>query len=98
MDAYARITSYGKGCGTSSISSTNFPDEYQNGIASASLLGRYAVNLTILNTDRGMFKQKSYQTILSSPNAAFRPADLEFGMDGALYISDCCRVFGRLSN
>ena len=86
--AYARITSYGKGCGTSSISSTNFPDEYQNGIASASLLGRYAVNLTILNTDRGMFKQKSYQTILSSPNAAFRPADLEFGMDGALYISD----------
>ena len=86
--AYARITSYGKGCGTSIISSPNFPDQFQNGLASASLLGRYAVNLTILNTDRGMVKQKSYQTILSSPNAAFRPADLEFGMDGALYVSD----------
>ena len=35
-----------------------------------------------------MVKQKNYQTILSSPNAAFRPADLEFGMDGALYVSD----------
>ena len=86
--AYGRITSYGKGCGTASVSSPNFPDKYQNGLVSASLLGRYAVNLTILDSDRGMMKQKSYETILSSPNAAFRPTDVEFGMDGALYISD----------
>ena len=88
--AYGRITSYGKGCGTASISSPNFPDRYQQGLASASLLGRYAVNLTILDRDEGMVKQASYETILSSPNAAFRPADVEFGLDGALYVSDFC--------
>ena len=88
--AYARITSYGKGSGNAVISSPNFPDQYQQGMASASLLGRYAVNLTKLTFDKGLVKQVSYETILSSPNAAFRPADLEFGMDGALYVSDFC--------
>lgn len=88
--AYARITSYGKGSGNAMISSPNFPDEYQNGFVSASLLGRYAVTLTKLNRDAGMVKQAGMLTILESPNAAFRPADVEFGMDGALYVSDFC--------
>lgn len=88
--AYARITSYGKGSGCAMISSPNFPDDYQNGIASASLLGRYAVTLTKLDRSGGLVKRKDSLTILESPNAAFRPADLEFGMDGSLYISDFC--------
>ncbi len=88
--AYGRITSYGKGSGCSVISSPNFPDEYQQGLVSASLLGRYAVNITKFQYNEGMVKQKSYESILSSPNAAFRPADVEFGMDGALYVSDFC--------
>ena len=88
--AYGRMTSYGKGCGTAVISSPNFPDKVQQGIASASLLGRYAVNLTILSDEEGMMKQESYDPIVSSHNAAFRPVDLEFGLDGALYVSDFC--------
>ena len=88
--AYGRVTSYGKGSGCAMISSPNFPDDYDQGLASASLLGRYAVNITKLRYDEGMAKQVSYEPILSSPNAAFRPADLEFGMDGALYVSDFC--------
>ncbi len=88
--AYGRITSYGKGSGCAVISSPNFPDDYQQGLVSASLLGRYAVNLTKFHYDEGMVKQESYESILSSPNAAFRPADVEFGMDGALYVSDFC--------
>jgi len=28
--------------------------------------------------------------VVSSPNAAFRPADVEFGFDGGLYVSDFC--------
>ncbi|MDB4578932.1 GDSL-type esterase/lipase family protein, partial [Akkermansiaceae bacterium] len=88
--AYARMTSYGKGSGCAMISSPNFPDEYQNGIASASLLGRYAITLTKLDRSGGMVKRKDSLTILESPNAVFRPADIEFAMDGSLYISDFC--------
>lgn len=88
--AYARITSYGKGSGCAMISSPNFPDDYQNGFVSASLLGRYAVTLSKLNRDGGMVKLADSLTILESPNAAFRPADVEFGMDGSLYVSDFC--------
>ncbi len=87
---YAEIGKYGKGSGFAAISSPNFPDEYQEGIASASLLGRYAVNLTKFDYSQGMIKHEGPLTILSSPNAAFRPADVEFGMDGALYVSDFC--------
>ena len=88
--AYARITSYGKGSGCAMVSSSNFPDAFQNGFVSASLLGRYAVTLSKLNRDGGMVKLADSLTILESPNAAFRPADVEFGMDGSLYVSDFC--------
>lgn len=87
---YAEIGKYGKGSGFAAISSPNFPEEYQEGIASASLLGRYAVNLTKFDYSEGLIKHEGPLTILSSPNAAFRPADVEFGMDGALYVSDFC--------
>ena len=87
---YAHICSYGKGSAVASVSSPNFPDRFKQAIASASLLGRYAVNLTAISYDDGMVKEVDYEAILSSPNAAFRPADVEFGMDGALYVSDFC--------
>jgi len=88
--AYGRITSYGKGSGNAMMSGPNFPDKFQDGFASASLLGRYAITLTELNRDAGMVKLEDSLTILESPNAAFRPADVEFGMDGLLYVSDFC--------
>ncbi|NNE92191.1 MAG: hypothetical protein HKN23_11135 [Verrucomicrobiales bacterium] len=87
---YAEIGKYGKGSGLAVISSPNFPDEYDQGVASASLLGRYAVNLTKFDYSDGLIKHTGPLTIVSSPNAAFRPADVEFGMDGALYVSDFC--------
>ena len=37
-----------------------------------------------------MVKEVDHEAMLSSPNPAFRPADVEFGMDGALYVSDFC--------
>ena len=87
---YGHVCSYGKGSGGAVISSPNFPDKHQQGIASASLLGRYAVNLTELSHEEGMMKQVSHEPVVSSHNAAFRPVDLEFGLDGALYVSDFC--------
>lgn len=90
--AYAQAVSYGKGSAAASISSPNFPDEYQQGMASASLLGSYAVSLTKFNFDKGMARGSDRLDVVASPNAAFRPADLAFGLDGALYVSDFCSV------
>ena len=87
---YAHVCSYGKGSAVASVSSPNFPDRFKQAVASASLLGRYAVNLTAISYKDGMVKEVDHEAILSSPNPAFRPADVEFGMDGALYVSDFC--------
>ena len=90
--AYAKVVGYGKGSAAASISSPNFPDAYQQGMASAALLGSYMVSLTKFNFDNGMVQGSDRLDVVSSPNAAFRPADLAFGMDGALYVSDFCSV------
>ncbi|WP_435895182.1 PVC-type heme-binding CxxCH protein [Oceaniferula spumae] len=87
---YGSIGQFGKGSGIAVVSSPNYPDVYQEGMASASLLGKYAVTLTEFDYTQGMINRGKTQVILSSPNPAFRPADLEFGMDGALYVSDFC--------
>ena len=87
---YGNTGSNGKGSGIVSISSPNFPDEYQQGMASASLLGNYTVSLWKYDYDKGMVHGSQRLDVLRSPNAAFRPADLEFGFDGALYVSDFC--------
>jgi hypothetical protein len=87
---YGSTGSNGKGSGIASISSPNFPDDYQQGMASASLLGNYTVSLWKYDYTRGNVRGSQRLDVVSSPNAAFRPADLEFGFDGALYVSDFC--------
>ena len=82
--------SNGKGSGIASISSPNFPDEYQQGMASASLLGNYTVSLWKYDYEHGRVRGSKRLDVMSSTNAAFRPADLAFGFDGALYVSDFC--------
>lgn len=81
---------YGKGSGAAVLNSPNFPDDYQHGMASAVLLGRFFVSLSKFNPASGLHKASDRLDILSSKNIAFRPADLAFGFDGALYVSDFC--------
>lgn len=88
--SYGNTGSNGKGSGIASISSPNFPDEYQQGMASAALLGNYSVSLWNYDYEKGMVRGSKRLDVVASPNAAFRPADLEFGFDGALYVSDFC--------
>ena len=88
--AYAKTIGYGKGSATASISSPNFPEAYQQGMASAALLGSYAVSLSKYDFSGGMARAVDRLDVLVSPNPAFRPVDLEFGFDGALYVSDFC--------
>lgn len=88
--AYAKTLGYGKGSAAASISSPNFPAEYQQGMASAALLGSHAVSITRYGFEQGLVQGSGRIDLISSTNAAFRPADLAFGMDGALYVSDFC--------
>jgi glucose/arabinose dehydrogenase/plastocyanin len=81
---------YGKGSGACAISSQNFPDAYQDGMASATLVGSYFVALSKMSAEDGPFKATDRLDVVSSSNAAFRPVDMAFGFDGAMYISDFC--------
>ena len=86
--AHAKVLGYGKGSGAASISSPNFPDAYQHGMASATLLGRYFVAISKLNATDGPYAATDRLDVLKSDNPAFRPVDIVFGMDGGMYVSD----------
>ncbi len=86
--AYAKTVGYGKGSAAASISSPNFPDDYQQGMASAACIGPYVVSLTKYDFSQGMVRGSGRLDLITSKNAAFRPVDVEFGFDGALYVSD----------
>ncbi|NIP96908.1 MAG: hypothetical protein GWO24_27125, partial [Akkermansiaceae bacterium] len=81
---------YGKGSGATVISSPNFPDNYQQGMASATLLGNHFVAISKLDPARGLHAASARLDVISSKNAAFRPVDMAFGFDGAMYVSDFC--------
>lgn len=95
----AAVLNYGKGSGAMIISSPNFPEEYQQGSASASLLGQFAVSLTRHDLAEGPVKGSGRLDVLSSLNPAFRPVDLGFGFDGALYVTDfSSAIIGHAQN
>ena len=97
--AYASVVGYGKGSAAASIGSPNFPDEYQQGMASAACVGPYAVSLTKFDFSGGLVRGSGRVDLISSPNPAFRPVDVNFGFDGALYVSDfASAIIGHAQN
>ena len=82
------VLNYAKGSALSVISSPNFPDALQQGVASATLLGSYGVSLSATTADTGPIVAANRLDVLTSKNSTFRPVDVEFGFDGALYVSD----------
>ncbi|MCP4849950.1 MAG: hypothetical protein GY899_18580 [Verrucomicrobiaceae bacterium] len=90
---------YGKGSAACVISSPNFPDEYQQGMASAVLLRKCFVSISKHKAEGAYFKAGGRLDVLSSPSDIFRPVDIAFGFDGAMYISDfCTRIIGHAQN
>jgi glucose/arabinose dehydrogenase/plastocyanin/lysophospholipase L1-like esterase len=97
--SHTKVVGYGKGSAAASISSPNFPDEYQLGMASAALLGPYAVSLTKFDFANGLAKGSGRLDVVTSQNPAFRPVDVNFGFDGALYVSDfSSAIIGHAQN
>ncbi|MEY2598275.1 MAG: hypothetical protein RLZZ142_534 [Verrucomicrobiota bacterium] len=94
--AHAKTLGYGKGSGAQTISSPNFPEEYQQGMASAALLGQYLVAISKYRADAGPFVASDRLDVLRSENPAFRPVDVAFGMDGGMYVADfCSKIIGH---
>ena len=90
---------YGKGSAACVISSPHFPDEYQQGMASAVLLRKCFVSISKHKADGAYYKASDRLDLLSSPSDLFRPVDIAFGFDGAMYVSDfCTRIIGHAQN
>ena len=89
---YGNIQNYAKGSSVSIVSSPNFPDEYQQSLVSGLLLGTYSVTLTKTDTATGPHVDAGRFDIMTSKNPVFRPVDVEFGFDGAMYVADFCTV------
>jgi arylsulfatase A-like enzyme/glucose/arabinose dehydrogenase/azurin len=78
-----------KGCTLVWVSSPHFPKEWQGGLVTGHLLSKNAVLYTPLKLEGGTYvKAANSLNLISSPNKVFRPTDLAFGLDGALYVSD----------
>ncbi|MFC7338232.1 plastocyanin/azurin family copper-binding protein [Haloferula chungangensis] len=78
-----------KGCTLEFVSSPHFPQEWSGGLLTGHLLAKNAVLYTPLKLEGGTWvKAGESINLLSSENKVFRPTDLGFGLDGALYVSD----------
>ncbi|MGJ8723210.1 MAG: DUF7133 domain-containing protein [Roseibacillus sp.] len=78
-----------KGNSIATVTGSHFPKEWQGGVLTAHLLGKNAVLYTPLELQAGTpVKAQNSLELLTSKNKVFRPVDLRFGLDGALYVSD----------
>ena len=97
--AQGTVINYSKGSGVASVSSPNFPDDYQQGLVNGVLLGPYVVTLTKCDYNKGTVVGSARVDLLTSENPAFRPVDMNFGFDGALYVSDfSSAIIGHAQN
>jgi glucose/arabinose dehydrogenase/azurin len=77
-----------KTCGLEIVSSRNFPDNYQGNVLFNTFLGFQGItNHSLAEAGSGLIG-KEQEPILQSKDPQFRPVDLQFGPDGALYLAD----------
>jgi glucose/arabinose dehydrogenase/lysophospholipase L1-like esterase len=70
------------------ISSRHFPDEAQGDFLLNNCIGFQGVLQHTVKDDKSGFVATEIEPLLVSPDRNFRPVDLEFGLDGALYVCD----------
>ncbi len=74
--------------GCEMVSSRQFPDEYQQWWLLNNVIGFQGTRMFRVVDDGSGFKSTEWKDLIRSSDANFRPVDLEFGPDGALYIVD----------
>jgi len=70
------------------VSSRNFPDETQGDYLLNNVIGFQGVLRYRMKEDKSGFHADPVEPLLTSSDPNFRPVDLEFGPDGALYLVD----------
>jgi putative membrane-bound dehydrogenase-like protein len=70
------------------VSSRNFPPEAQGNYLLNNVIGDLAVLQYAMHDDGSGFGAKEITPLVMSSHGNFRPVDLQFGPDGALYIVD----------
>ena len=70
------------------VSSRNFPDEMQGEFLLNNVIGELAVLRHKVTDDGSGFGGKEVDPLVACEDGNFRPVDLQFGPDGALYIVD----------
>ncbi|MEO8351722.1 MAG: HEAT repeat domain-containing protein, partial [Chthoniobacteraceae bacterium] len=74
--------------GTEFVSSRHFPDEVQGDFLIGNSIGFLGIKQHSVRDDGAGFTGELRQNLLESSDPNFRPVDLEFGPDGALYVVD----------
>jgi azurin len=77
-----------KTCGTEIISSNNFPDEVQGNVLFNTFIGFQGIKQHRIHEDGSGIMAHETTPLLQSTDPNFRPVDLQFGPDGALYVAD----------
>ncbi|MBX2923436.1 MAG: HEAT repeat domain-containing protein [Chitinophagaceae bacterium] len=77
-----------KTCGTEIISSRHFPDEAQGNVLLNTFIGFLGVKQHRVSKDGSGIIGVETEPLLQSKDPNFRPVDLRFGPDGALYVVD----------
>lgn len=77
-----------KTCGMEIISSNNFPEEAQGNILFNTFVGFQGIRQHRLISEGSGIVAEEIEPLLQSTDLNFRPVDLKFGPDGALYVVD----------
>lgn len=77
-----------KTCGLEIISSRAFPDSLQGNVLFNTFIGFQGIRQHKINEEGSGLVGKEMESLLQSKDPNFRPVDLQFGPDGALYVVD----------
>ncbi|HEX3718823.1 MAG TPA: PVC-type heme-binding CxxCH protein [Verrucomicrobiae bacterium] len=80
---------YPKFCGLEMIADSQFPDDWQGTFLTADFRAHRVARFAVAEDGAG-YVTKELPDFLRTTNDTFRPIDLKFGPDGALYIADWC--------
>ncbi len=75
-------------CGAAFISSRNFPDEVQGTYLNGQMVGFNGLRWVWTQEHGSGYRTTQVRDLITSTDQSFRPVDLNFGPDGALYVAD----------